>query len=53
VRDAKAVGVLLLILPFVVSISFFLIADVDSPRGGIIRVYPQNLQSVVDSLRAP
>jgi hypothetical protein len=52
VRDAKQVGVLLLILPFVVAISFFLIADVDSPRAGVIRVHPQNLESIVESLRA-
>lgn len=50
VRDAKAVGVLLLILPLVVSISFFLIADVDSPRAGVIRVQPENLQSLAESL---
>jgi hypothetical protein len=35
-----------LILPLIVSISFFLIADIDSPRGGVIRVRPQNLMSV-------
>ena len=52
-RNAKAEGVLLLVLPFVVSISFFLIADIDSPRGGVIRVNPQNLISLVESLRAP
>jgi hypothetical protein len=51
VRDEKAVGILLLILPFIVSISFFLIADVDSPRAGVIRVNPQNLQSLGASLR--
>jgi hypothetical protein len=37
---------LLLILPLVVAVSFFLIADIDSPRHGIIRVHPQNLQSL-------
>jgi hypothetical protein len=51
VRDAKAVGSLLLILPFIVAISFFLIADVDSPRAGVIRVHPQNLESLGASLR--
>ncbi len=44
---------LLLILPLVVSVSFFLIADIDSPRAGLIHVYPQNLASVVESVRAP
>jgi len=32
-----------LVLPLAVSISFLLIADIDSPRGGLIRVLPQNL----------
>ena len=35
---------LFMILPLVVAISFFLIADIDSPRGGVIRVHPQNLE---------
>jgi hypothetical protein len=33
----------LLILPMITSIAFFLIADIDSPRYGVIRVIPQNL----------
>jgi F0F1-type ATP synthase membrane subunit c/vacuolar-type H+-ATPase subunit K len=40
-----------LVLPLVVSISFFLIADIDSPRAGLIRVRPQNLLSLSQSLR--
>jgi hypothetical protein len=44
--------ILSLILPFVVSISFFLIADIDSPRHGVIRVYPQNLEILSRSLHA-
>jgi hypothetical protein len=40
------------VLPLVVSISFFLIADIDSPRHGLIRVVPQNLMSVSQSLGA-
>jgi FtsH-binding integral membrane protein len=40
------------VLPLTVSISFFLIADIDSPRGGIIRVHPENLERVSWSLRA-
>ncbi len=51
-RNPKAKGVLLLVLPVVVSIAFFLIADIDSPRGGVIRVSPQNLASLLESLRA-
>src|SRR5271170_6793113 len=37
-QSAKAEGRLFLVLPFVVATSFALIADIDSPRGGIIRV---------------
>jgi len=37
---------LFMVLPLVVAISFFLIADIDSPRGGVIRVRPQNLESL-------
>jgi hypothetical protein len=51
-RRAKAHELLLLVLPLVISIAFFLIADIDSPRGGVIRVHPQNLVSLAESLRA-
>jgi hypothetical protein len=51
-RDVKAQPVLLLVLPLVVSISFLLIADIDSPRGGVIRVIPQNLISFSNSPHA-
>ena len=42
----------LLILPIALSISLFLIADIDSPRRGIIRVQPQNLESLAESLHS-
>ena len=51
-KDAKAESRLLPILPLVVSIAFFLIADIDSPRRGVIRVIPQNLLSLSQSLHA-
>jgi hypothetical protein len=38
------------ILPVALSISLFLIAEIDSPRSGIIRVWPRNLEAVSDSL---
>ena len=41
------------LLPVLLSISFFLIADLDSPRSGVIRVSPQNLLSLAGSLRTP
>jgi len=43
---------ILFILPVIVSIAFFLIADLDSPRGGVIRVHPQNLQAAAQSMRS-
>jgi hypothetical protein len=42
----------LLIVPVVVSITFFLISDIDSPRGGAILVAPHNLISLSQSLQA-
>ena len=50
-RNAKAERGLHLVLPLVVSVSFFLIADIDSPRRGVILVNPQNLMSLAESLR--
>lgn len=41
---------LLLMLPLVLAIAFFLIADVDSPRQGVIRVLPQDLMNLAQSL---
>jgi hypothetical protein len=41
--DHRARALILSILPVILSISFFLIADIDSPRGGVINVLPQNL----------
>jgi hypothetical protein len=41
----------LLVLPLVLCIAFFAIADIDSPRRGLIRVHPQNLMTLVQSLR--
>jgi len=51
-RNSKGRNVLLLILPLVLSIAFLLIADIDSPRGGLIHVAPQNLLNLSESLSA-
>jgi hypothetical protein len=48
-RGEKITAALLFALPLVISISFLLIADIDAPRGGLIRVKPQNLVSLADS----
>jgi hypothetical protein len=47
----KTNPLLFLVFPLVASISIYLIADIDSPRGGVIRVLPKNLQSLSESLR--
>jgi hypothetical protein len=49
----KANVFLTLALPLVISVAFFLIADLDSPRRGLIRTQPINLISLSDSLRTP
>ncbi len=41
----------LLVLPLAVAFAFFLIADIDSPRRGLVRVQPQNLVSLSQSLQ--
>jgi len=38
------------ILPAIVAVSFFLIADMESPRRGVIRVVPENLMSLANSM---
>ena len=43
----------LFVLPVVISLAFFLIADLDSPRGGVIRVHPQNLLAAALSMKPP
>jgi hypothetical protein len=50
-RQTRAL--ILLILPVIVSISLFLIDDIDSPRGGLIHVQPQNLIATAQSMKAP
>jgi hypothetical protein len=44
---------LLLVVPLTASVSFFLIADIDSPRGGVVQVRPENLDRLAKSLNAP
>jgi hypothetical protein len=41
---------LLVILPIVSALAFMLIADIDTPRHGIIRVEPQNLTSLAETM---
>jgi hypothetical protein len=44
-------GLLLVLLPLVLSIAFALIADIDGPRGGFIHVVPHDLLSLRAQLR--
>ncbi|WP_168788400.1 hypothetical protein [Paraburkholderia aromaticivorans] len=50
-RTPGGKGGILVVWPLVVSISFALIADVDSPRVGVIKVAPQNLLILERSLK--
>jgi len=55
-NGATVRSLLLLILPVLLATAFLLIADIDSPRGGVIRVRAQNLLSLseqIASLTAP
>ena len=45
----KNIG-LFMIFPFVISVSFFLIADIDSPRDGVIRIESKNLYALKSNL---
>ncbi len=46
-RERREGVFLLLILPLIVSISFLLIADIDSPRGGVIRLSPAKFDRTI------
>lgn len=46
-KDPKAIQ---FIMPIVIAVAFLLLADIDTPRRGTIKVHPQNLISLVDSL---
>jgi len=43
-------GSFFIVLPLMIAISFFLIADIDSPRWGVILVKPENLISLQKNL---
>lgn len=51
VRLAQGGKIIYVVLPIVVAGSFFLIADIDRPRGDVICVSPQNLVSLSEALR--
>ena len=49
-RSLHTYSLLLVILPAVVAVSLMLIADIDSPRGGLITVAAPNLRILVSSM---
>ena len=53
VQNAEGGRVLFLMLPLVIAIAFYLIAEIDSPNTGLMQVTAQNLISLAESLRAP
>ena len=50
IRSERVRHSVLFVMPLVIAISFLLIADIDSPRGGFIHVVPQNLMSLAESI---
>jgi hypothetical protein len=50
-HNVRARPVIFLVLPFVLSTAFYLIAEIDSPRNGVIHVVPENLVSLAQSLQ--
>ncbi len=52
-RERQTDVLVLTVLPLTVSIALFLIADIDTPHGGLIRVVPQNLVSLSQVIHAP
>jgi hypothetical protein len=49
-RNFKKNIALFMIFPFVIAVSFFLIADIDSPKGGVIRIEARNLITLKNAL---
>ena len=49
-RTESRQRVLMLVLPVLIAISLFLIADIDCPRGGAILVVPQNLMALAAAI---
>jgi hypothetical protein len=52
-RSTSATRRLSLVMPLLVSVALALIADIDSPRRGMIRIPPQNLLDLVGTMAAP
>jgi hypothetical protein len=46
----RSSALLILVLPLATSIAFFLIAEIESPRGGLISVLPDNLRAAAQAM---
>jgi hypothetical protein len=51
--ERRTYSFVLFVLPVMASFSFALIADIDSPRGGVVRILPQNLLALSQSMKQP
>lgn len=51
-RERRTDLLVLLVLPLTVSIALFLISEIDTPHGGVIRVVPRNLVSLSQVIHA-
>jgi len=51
-RERRTDWLVLVVLPLIVSIALFLISDIDTPHGGVIRVVPANLVSLSQLIHA-
>jgi len=50
-RRVRSHGILVAAFPAIVAVSFFLIADIESPRRGLIHIMPVNLMDVARAVR--
>ncbi len=50
-RHVRTRPMIFLVLPLVISTAFYLIAEIDSPRNGVIHIVPENLVSLSQSLQ--
>jgi hypothetical protein len=51
-RSTQGERMLAMVVPLTVALAFMLIADIDSPTTGVIRVIPENLAALASSLNA-
>ena len=52
VGQTRVPPLILTVLPLAIAVGLFLIAEIDSPRSGVVRVLPENLVSVMSAIGA-